>query len=93
MSMARRTYVKERQTNIDKQTRRGRELDKKRKAKLPGKRRSSSGKTYYEYRVDRTDLKWDSPKKRSKSGKKWGKIGAPHSAKRKAWMRSIRRKK
>ena len=25
--------------------------------------------------------------------KKWGKIGAPHSAKRKAWMRKIARKR
>jgi len=28
-----------------------------------------------------------------RKGKKWGKIGAPHSAKRKAWMRKIRRKR
>ena len=29
--------------------------DKKRKAKLPGKRKSKSGKIYYEYRKNRSD--------------------------------------
>ena len=29
----------------------------------------------------------------SKIKRKWGKIGYPHSAKRKAWLRSIRKKK
>jgi len=28
-----------------------------------------------------------------KSGKKWGKIGAPHSAKRKAWLKKVRKKR
>jgi hypothetical protein len=27
-----------------------------------------------------------------KTGKKWGKIGAPKSAKRRAWLKRIRRK-
>jgi len=27
-----------------------------------------------------------------RTGKKWGKLGAPKSAKRKAWLRSIRKK-
>jgi len=31
--------------------------------------------------------------KKKKKGKKWGKIGAPHSAKRKAHMRRIAKKK
>jgi len=31
--------------------------------------------------------------KKHKSKKKWGKIGAPHSAKRKAHMRKIRKKR
>jgi len=31
-------------------------------------------------------------KKRAAS-KKWGKIGAPKSAKRKAWLRSLRKKR
>jgi len=31
--------------------------DLKRKAKAPGKRKSASGKTYYEYRANRTDAK------------------------------------
>ncbi len=31
-------------------------LDKKRKAKAPGKRRSASGRTYYERRVDHSDV-------------------------------------
>lgn len=26
-------------------------------------------------------------------GKKWGKIGAPHSAKRKAWLKKVRKKR
>ena len=30
---------------------------------------------------------------RQRTGKKWGKIGAPKSAKRKAWLKSIRRKR
>jgi len=32
-------------------------LDKKRKAAAPGKRRSRSGRIYYEYRRNRTDLR------------------------------------
>jgi hypothetical protein len=32
-------------------------LDKKRKAKLPGKRVSKSGKIYYETRRNRSDIK------------------------------------
>jgi len=32
-------------------------LDRKRKAKLPGRRRSRSGRIYYEYRRNRSDLK------------------------------------
>jgi len=32
-------------------------------------------------------------KKKKKSKKKWGKIGAPHSAKRKRFLRSVRKKK
>jgi len=28
-----------------------------------------------------------------KKGKKWGKIGAPHSAKRKQWLAKIRKKR
>lgn len=35
--------------------------DKKRKAKLPGKRKSKKGKTYYEYRSNRSDA---NPKRR-----------------------------
>lgn len=31
--------------------------DYKRKAKAPGKRKSKSGKTYYEYRANRSDAK------------------------------------
>ncbi len=31
-------------------------LDKKYKAKHPGKRKSNSGKTYYEYRKNRSDV-------------------------------------
>ena len=38
-------------------------LDKQRKAKAPGKRRSSTGNVYYEYRKNRTDVKGrDTPK-------------------------------
>ena len=36
-------------------------LDKKRTAKVPGKRKSKSGKIYYEYRENRTDK---NPKKK-----------------------------
>jgi len=32
-------------------------LDKLRKAKTPGKRKSKSGKTYYEFRKNRSDKK------------------------------------
>lgn len=32
-------------------------------------------------------------KKGKKKGKKWGKIGAPHSAKRKRWLASVRKKR
>lgn len=32
-------------------------------------------------------------RKKKRKGKKWGKIGAPHSAKRKAHMRKIRKKR
>jgi len=32
-------------------------------------------------------------KRKSKSKVKWGKIGAPKSAKRKAWLASLRRRK
>jgi hypothetical protein len=32
-------------------------------------------------------------KKRKSTGKKWGKIGAPHSAKRKKWLAHLRRKR
>ena len=32
-------------------------------------------------------------KRRKSKKKKWGKIGAPHSAKRKAWMRKLRKKR
>ncbi len=35
------------------------ERDKKLKALLPGKRRSRSGKIYYEYRQNRSDLRGD----------------------------------
>lgn len=28
-----------------------------------------------------------------KKGKKWGKIGAPHSQKRKDWLKKVRKKK
>ena len=31
-------------------------LDRKRKAKKPGKRVSKSGKVYYEYRINRSDM-------------------------------------
>lgn len=30
-------------------------------------------------------------KKKKSTGKKWGKIGAPHSAKRKKWMKHLQR--
>ena len=30
---------------------------------------------------------------KKRTGKKWGKIGAPKSAKRKAWLKKIRRKR
>ena len=30
---------------------------------------------------------------KKRTGKKWGRIGAPHSAKRKAWLKKIRRKR
>lgn len=34
------------------------------------------------------------PKKRKGAPRKpWGKIGAPHSAKRKAWLKKIRKKR
>lgn len=32
-------------------------------------------------------------KKKKRKGKKWGKIGAPHSKKRKAWLKKIRKKR
>lgn len=32
-------------------------IDKKRKAMSPGKRKSKSGKVYYEYRKNRSDFK------------------------------------
>ena len=32
-------------------------------------------------------------KRRKSSKNKWGKIGAPKSAKRKAWLKSIRKKR
>lgn len=53
-----------RQTKTDKQTKRGRDLDKKRLAMTPGKRSSYTGKTYYEHRVNRSDLDWDRPEKK-----------------------------
>jgi len=28
-----------------------------------------------------------------RKGKKWGKVGAPHSAKRKAWLKKVRKKR
>lgn len=68
--MAKKTYVKKRQTNKAEQTKKGKYLDKQRKARPPGKRRSASGKTYYEYRVNRTDLKHDAPKKSKAKPKK-----------------------
>ena len=38
------------------QTLEGRKMDLRMKAELPGKRTSATGKTYYEYRVNRTDM-------------------------------------
>jgi hypothetical protein len=49
-----RTYVKNRQTKG--QGNNSVKKDKQRKALPPGKRRSASGKTYYEYRKDHTDI-------------------------------------
>lgn len=56
---AKKTYVKLVQTGKSSKA-----IDAKRVAKKPGKRRSASGKTYYEYRANRTDLK---PRKRGTS--------------------------
>ena len=100
--MARRrvVYTKYKQTHRDDQSERGLSVDRKRKAMPPGKRVSRGGKEYYEYRANRTDTAWDKPtggKKRTRSkstkAKKWGKIGAPKSAKRKAWLKKIRAKR
>lgn len=41
---------------------------------------------------EKEGVKKTGKKKKSKPKKKWGKIGAPHSAKRKAHMRKIRKK-
>ena len=82
-----RTYKRKYQTLVKGRTARGLKVDREsRRAKPPGKRVSKTGRTYYEYRSNRTDLAHDRPKK-------WGKIGAPKSAKRKAWLKTIRRKR
>jgi hypothetical protein len=39
----------------------------------------------------RKGVKTRMSKKKRTSGKKWGKIGAPHSAKRKKWLAHLRR--
>jgi len=44
-------YVKDRQTGVRKSIKK----DRDRKAMPPGKRKSKSGKIYYEYRRNRTD--------------------------------------
>jgi len=62
-------YVVNRQSGERKSMKR----DKKRKALPPGKRISKSGKVYYEYRKNRTDLKSDYPKKGKVKGKKGSK--------------------
>ena len=54
------------------------------KAKHPGKFRASIKKGV------QTRKERSMGKKKSK-GKKWGKIGAPHSAKRKKWLAHLRR--
>jgi hypothetical protein len=56
---AKKTYIKLVQTGRSNTA-----MDAKRKAKKPGKRLSAAGKTYYEYRANRTDLK---PRKKGKS--------------------------
>ena len=52
VTAAKKTYVKLVQTGSS-----SKKADAKRKALKPGKRVSASGKTYYEYRANRTDLK------------------------------------
>ena len=82
-----KTYKRNYQTAVKGRTPRGINVDKKRSARPPGKRiPKGGGDPYYEYRSNRTDLARDRPKK-------WGKIGAPKSAKRKAWLKKIRKKR
>ncbi len=66
-SKTKKTYASDWQANV-----RGTNaaMDKKRWANKPGKRVSASGKTYYEYRVNRSDLKGDRPSAGSRGLKK-----------------------
>jgi len=61
--MKRKTVSKSRVLKSSKRQtgRSNKAVDRSLKAKLPGKRRSSTGKIYYEYRKNRTDV---NPKKR-----------------------------
>ncbi len=53
---SKKTYVRFRQTGESNL-----KMDRKRYAQEPGKRKSAGGKTYYEYRRNRTDLGVDRP--------------------------------
>ena len=50
-----KTYKRKYQTTVKGRTPRGHKIDREsRRAKSPGKRVSKSGRTYYEYRTNRT---------------------------------------